>query len=376
MTKKIALLGATGSIGRSTLEVLRKHKDRFSLFAFSFHSNTKFARKIISEFNPRYVVVTSNVEFSTSIEVLRGVEGLKFVASQADIVLVATIGVIGVFPTLEALKHGKRVALANKETLVSFGPVVKKIQREFGGEIIPVDSEHSAIFQLLEKRRADVKNIFLTASGGPFRNKPADELKDVKPEDALKHPTWKMGRKITIDSATLINKGLEVIEAHYLFDLPPERIKVVVHPQSIIHGMVELWDGAFMAHLSLPDMKIPIQYALTYPERLESPAETYNPFTHNTLTFEKPDFEKFPGLKLAYEVLKAGGAYPAIYNAANEEAVYLFLDGKIKFTDIPIVINRIVDENPGFKADSLEELLEADKWARERVKEILKQSHN
>ncbi len=370
MTKKIALLGATGSIGRSTLEVLRKHRDRFSLFAFSFHSNKDLAHRIIEEFQPEYAVVTSDVEFSSNIPILRGIEGLREVASQADIVLVATAGVIGVFPTIEALKNKRRVALANKETLVSFGPVVKKTL-EYGGEIIPVDSEHSAIFQLLEERKNEVKNIYLTASGGPFRNTPKDKLKDVRPEDALKHPTWRMGRKITIDSATLINKGLEVIEAHFLFDLPPDRIKVVIHPQSIIHGMVELKDGAFTAHLSLPDMKIPIQYALTYPERLESPVPPYNPFEHGTLTFEKPDFEKFPGLKIAYEVLQAGGEYPALYNAANEEAVYLFLDGKIRFTDIPEIIKRVIDTNPGFGSNSLEELLKADRWARDQVKKLV-----
>ncbi len=371
MIKKVALLGATGSIGRSTLEVLRKHRDRFSLFAFSFHSNRELARKIIEEFHPELAVVTSDVEFSSEIPVLRGVQGLKEVASRADIVLVATAGVVGVFPTVEALKNGKRVALANKETLVSFGPVVKKTLKESDGEIIPVDSEHSAIFQLLEERRDEVENIYLTASGGPFRNMPKERLKYVSPEDALKHPTWNMGKKITIDSATLINKGLEVIEAHFLFDLPPERIKVVIHPQSIIHGMVELKDGAFTAHLSIPDMKIPIQYALTYPERMESPVQPFDPFKFSTLTFERPDLDKFPGLELAYQVLKAGGEYPALYNASNEEAAYLFLDGKITFTDIPELIKRVLEENPGFGSDSLEELIEADRWARERVKEIV-----
>ncbi len=365
--KRVALLGATGSIGTSTLEVLRLHRERFELFAISFHSNVEKALKIVDEFHPEYVVSTSNkkLEFENQ---LFGIEGLKTVAREADIVVVATGGIVGVFPTIEALKAGKRVALANKETLVSFGNIVKDVLRNSNGEIIPVDSEHSAIFQLLDGRRKEVKNIYITASGGPFRAKPVEELQKVRPEDALKHPTWSMGQKITIDSATMINKGLEIIEAYHLFDVSPERIKVVVHPQSIIHGMVELLDGAFMAHLSMPDMKIPIQYALTYPERLSSPAKTFNPFEISQLIFEKPDFEKFPGLKLAYEVLNEGREYPAIFNAANEEAVFMFLRGRIKFTEIPEIIRRVLENNPGFDPETLDGLLEADHWARQEAK--------
>ncbi len=365
--KKVALLGATGSIGTSTLEILRLHRERFELFAISFHSNVEKASKIVNEFHPEYVVSTSNkkLEFENQ---LYGIEGLKTVAREADIVVVATGGIVGVFPTIEALKAGRRVALANKETLVSFGNIVKNVLRKSDGEIIPVDSEHSAIFQLLDGRRKEVKNIYITASGGPFRTKPPEELEKVSPEDALKHPTWSMGQKITIDSATMINKGLEIIEAYHLFDVSPERIKVVVHPQSIIHGMVELIDGAFMAHLSVPDMKIPIQYALTYPERLPSPAKTFNPFEISQLSFEEPDFDKFPGLKLAYEVLNEGKEYPAIFNAANEEAVFMFLKGRIKFTEIPEIIRRVLDSNPGFDHTTLDGLLEADQWARKEAK--------
>ncbi len=370
MSKKIALLGATGSIGTSTLDVLRNLG--FELVAFSFHSNVNRAKEIVKEFHPRFAVCTSNKKSDIGVPILYGRDGLEFVASleDVDIVLVSTAGTIGVFPTLAALKSGKRVALANKETLVSFGPIVKKTLEKSQGEIIPVDSEHSAIFQLLDGRKDEVENIYLTASGGPFRQTPKDELKNVKPRDALKHPTWSMGRKITIDSATMINKGLEIIEAYYLFDMPPERIKVIVHPQSIIHGMVELRDGAWLAHLSFPDMRIPIQYALTYPERLPSPVRTFNPFEVSELTFEKPDMEKFPGLKLAYEVLKEGRELPTIFNAANEEAVYLFLDEKVGFTDIPEIIHRVIELNPGFDHNSLEGLLEADRWARGKVKEV------
>lgn len=365
--KRVALLGATGSIGTSTLEVLRVHKDRFELFAISFHSNVEKATRIVEEFQPQYVVSTSEKKIDYKNQ-LYGVEGLKTVAREPDIVVVATGGIVGVFPTIEALKAGKRVALANKETLVSFGNIVKDVLKKSSGEIIPVDSEHSAIFQLLDGRKNEVKNIYITASGGPFRTKPAEELEYVRPEDALKHPTWSMGEKITIDSATMINKGLEIIEAYHLFDLPPERIKVVVHPQSIIHGMVELVDGAFIAHLSVPDMKIPIQYALTYPERLPSPAKTFNPFEIRQLSFEEPDFDKFPGLKLAYEVLNEGKEYPAIFNAANEEAVFMFLKGKIKFTQIPEIIRRVLDSNTGFDYKTLDGLLKADKWARQEAK--------
>ena len=370
MSKKIALLGATGSIGTSTLDVLKNLG--FELVAFSFHSNINRAKEIVKEFHTQFAVCTSNEKSNIGIPVLYGRKGLEFVASldSVDIVLVSTAGTIGVFPTLAALKSGKRVALANKETLVSFGPIVKKTLRESNGEIIPVDSEHSAIFQLLDGRWDEVKNIYLTASGGPFRKTQKDDLKKVRPQDALKHPTWNMGRKITIDSATMINKGLEIIEAYYLFDMPPERIKVIVHPQSIIHGMVELRDGAWLAHLSFPDMRIPIQYALTYPERLPSPVRTFNPFEMSELTFEKPDMERFPGLKLAYEVLKESGELPTIFNAANEEAVYMFLDGKIGFTDIPEIIRRVIDMNPGFDSESLDDLLQADRWAREKAKEV------
>ena len=370
MSKRIALLGATGSIGSSTLDVI-KHLG-LELVAFSFHSNVERAQKIIEEFHPRFAVCTSDKPVSLKIETLHGVEGLEFVASLEDVdtVLVATAGTIGVFPTLAAIKKGKRVALANKETLVSFGPIVKKTLSKHKGEIIPVDSEHSAIFQLLDGRKEEVKSIYLTASGGPFRRTPAEELENVRPEDALKHPTWSMGKKITIDSATMINKGLEIIEAHYLFDMPPENIKVIVHPQSIIHGMVELKDGAWLAHMSFPDMRIPIQYALTYPERLPSPVRPFNPFEKPELTFEKPDMERFPGLRIAYEVLKEGRELPTIFNAANEEAVYMFLDGKLKFTQIPELIKRVLDSNPGFDHNSLDGLLKADKWARKKAKEL------
>ena len=265
--KNVALLGATGSIGRSALSLIRSHPDRLRLYAVSAHSNIDFLEEIIDEFNPKMVVVTGDKRPSRrkNVRLLVGIEGLEVVAREenVDILLVATSGTVGVFPTIEALKHGKRVALANKETLVAFGDVVKRTMKDFGGEIIPVDSEHSALFQLLNERRDEVEKIILTASGGPFRKLPKEELSRVKPEDALKHPTWKMGKKITIDSATLFNKALEVIEANRLFDFGPEKIEVVIHPESIVHGAVLLKDGAILAHLSQPDMRVPIQYALS-----------------------------------------------------------------------------------------------------------------
>lgn len=281
-----------------------------------------------------------------------------------DVVVIATSGVIGVFPTIIALKHGKRVALANKETLVSFGPVVKPLMRM--GELIPVDSEHSGLFQLMEGRRGEIDRIVLTASGGPFRNFTEDEMSRITPEQALRHPTWSMGKKITIDSATLMNKGLEVIEAHFLFDLPPKKIKVVIHPQSIIHAMVYLRDSSVLAHLGYPDMKIPIQYALTYPERWETPVPRLNLVEVAELTFEEPDTTRFPLLKIAYYALKEGNAQPCVMNAANEVAVHAFLERKIRFLDIPILVQKTLElaKKEGIEGNSLESLLKADNWAR------------
>jgi len=280
----IALLGASGSIGQNTLEVLRFHKDRFNLIAVSVHRNIKKLEEIIQEFKPRYAVITSEVNYSKKdIKILRGIDGLKEVAALPDVdtVVVATAGTVGVFPTINALRSGKRVALANKETLVSFGGIVKKIESESSGEIIPVDSEHSAIFQLFTRfEREEIQDIVLTASGGAFRNLSREDMKRVTMEDALKHPTWSMGKKITVDSATLMNKGLEVIEAYWLFSMDLEHIKVVIHPQSIVHGMLTLKDGAIVAHLSIPDMKIPIQYALKH-------KIIYNPSLHDLLEADK-----------------------------------------------------------------------------------------
>ncbi len=373
------LLGATGSIGTNTLDILRRYPQHFRLLAFSFHRNVDRALEIAQAFKPRYVVQTGPEPQpepwrSLDLTYLEGVSGLREVAAlpEADIVVVATAGTLGVHPTLAALDQGKRVALANKETLVSFGPVVKP--RMAQGELIPVDSEHSALFQLLEGRRQEVLSVVLTASGGPFRTWTPEQMARVTPADALRHPTWNMGAKITVDSATLMNKGLEVIEAHWLFDLPADRIQVVVHPQSIVHAVVHLVDGASLAHLGYPDMRIPIQYALTYPERWTTPVKTLDLAQVGQLTFEEPDLDRFPLLRLAYEALETGGPWPCVLNAANEEAVHAFLQEAIGFLDIARVVQEVL-ESPDLPQTSgtpdLQTLLETDAWARRRARQIL-----
>ena len=371
--KKIALFGATGSIGRNTLDVIRRFPDRFELFAVSCHSNTAALEAIIDEFRPKYAVITGEGSLKrTDINVLRGKEGLEEVAAhhEADIVLIATLGTVGIFPTLAGLRACKRIALANKETLVAFGSVVVKELENSRGELIPVDSEHSALFQLLLSWKDDAETLILTASGGPLRKLSREEMERVKLADVLRHPTWNMGRKITVDSATLMNKGLEVIEAHWLFRFPPDRIEVVIHPQSIIHGLLRLRDGALVAHMSTPDMKVPIQYALTYPERL--PSEVRSPDLPDlaALTFEPPDFDRFPLLKLAYEAINRRKGYPAVMNAANDVAVRAFLDGKIGFLDIEKTVFAVVNEFRGTDED-LDALIEADLWARKRAGEVV-----
>lgn len=367
--KNIALLGATGSIGKSALSVIRSHPETLSLYGVSAHTNMQFLEEIIEEFKPRVIVVTGEKKpsFRKDVKLYTGIEGLEDVARdpEVDIILVATTGTVGVFPTIEALKHGKRVALANKETLVAFGDVVKRAVKDYGGEIIPVDSEHSAIFQLLEERKKDIERIILTASGGPFRNLKKEELDKVTPQDALRHPTWKMGKKITVDSATLFNKALEIIEANRLFDFGPEKIEVVIHPESIIHGAVILKDGAFLAHLSPPDMRIPIQYALSYPERWGSPARFVPLHKFKKLTFEIPDTGRFPALLLGYRALREGGTMPAVLNAANEIAVGAFLKNRITFPAITEIVEKVMNAHTVGPAYPLKRVLEADYWARQ-----------
>lgn len=346
--KSLAIFGSSGSIGLSTLEVVRKYPDRFRVEILTVNSNTQILESQIKEFNPSLVVIRDPEkarEFRRlagyRCEVMSGDEGLIAASSggEYDIFVGAMVGFAGLPPTIEAIKRSKRIALANKETLVVAGEIVIDLSKKYDTEILPVDSEHSAIFQCLTGEEIkEVSKLILTASGGPFFNRSIDELSNVSIADALNHPTWKMGNKITIDSASLMNKGLEIIEAHWLFNLPKEKIDVVVHPQSIIHSMVEFVDGSIKAQLSVPDMKIPIQYALTYPERLPAEYVKTNFPSIGTMTFFLPNMEKFRCLRLAYDVMETGGTAPCILNAANEVAVNRFLNGEITFTQIPELI--------------------------------------
>lgn len=347
--KKIAILGSTGSIGTQTLEVARENGD-LQITALAAGNNIELLEKQIREFHPGLVAVWKEEKAKElkdrvkdlDVKVVCGMDGLLEVATEpsSEILVTAIVGMIGIRPTIAAMKAGKNIALANKETLVTAGHIIIPLAKECNVQILPVDSEHSAIFQCLNgEHRSQLKKILLTASGGPFRGKKKEELKHVQVEDALKHPNWSMGRKITIDSATLVNKGLEMMEARWLFGVEPKDIQIVVQPKSIIHSMVEFVDGAVIAQLGTPDMKLPIQYALYYPDRKYLPGDRLDFWSLNQITFEKPDMENFPGLKLAFDAAAAGGSMPTVYNAANERAVAKFLDRKIGFLDIPEIIS-------------------------------------
>lgn len=370
----IAILGSTGSIGRSSLEVIESMPERFRVTCLTAHRNTDILAEQVRRFKPRAVVVTDvaragelRAMVDGSTEVLSGDSALLDVVARedVDIVISALVGFAGLHPTLRAIDAGKDIALANKETLVVGGELVMARVREHKVRLLPVDSEHSAILQCLQgEDHHSVNRIILTASGGPFLNTPREEMADITPARALKHPTWTMGAKITIDSATLMNKGLEVIEAQWLFGLPAERIEVIVHPQSIIHSMVEFVDGSVKAQLGIPDMKLPIQYALTYPERPPSGFKRVDFAALGRLTFQDPDTERFPCLSLAFRAMREGGTAPAVLNAANEAAVALFLDGKIGFTAIPELIAQAMDALPPSGAVTLELIDRADRDAR------------
>ncbi|MEX0602598.1 MAG: 1-deoxy-D-xylulose-5-phosphate reductoisomerase [Bacteroidota bacterium] len=379
--KNIALLGATGSIGRNSLEVIRAFPDRFRVSYLTTNTNIDLLQRQIAEFMPRGVVVLDACQASVlrkildeSVEVLSGEEGLAEIVSRddVDIVISALVGFAGLRPTLEAIKHRKTIALANKETLVVAGEIITSLVREHGVSLIPIDSEHSAILQCVAgEDRSNIARLILTASGGPFLNTPSDRFSSITVEQALSHPNWKMGSKITIDSATLMNKGLEVIEAHWLFNLPAERIDVVIHPQSVIHSMVEFIDGSVKAQLGLPDMKIPIQYALTYPGRWPMNGSRVDFPRLKSMTFFEPDREKFPCLRLAYESLRIGGTSPAVLNAANEVAVSAFLERKISFNRIPELIERALDHDAVSNGSDLPAIIEADGAARRFVQSLL-----
>jgi len=381
--KKLAILGSTGSIGVSTLSIVEQFPDRFQVVALAAGKNLAKLKEQVNSFRPELVSLTNESDArdlraqlpTFKGEILWGREGLLAAATHpgTEMVMSALVGAIGLSPTLAAIRAGKTIALANKEALVISGELMNREAQKHRVKILPVDSEHNAIFQVLHgHRREQVKRVMLTASGGPFLHRPAEELPGVSIEEALRHPTWKMGSKITIDSATLMNKGLEVIEARWLFNLLPEQVSVIVHPQSIVHSMVEYIDGSILAQLGIADMIIPISYILAYPDRL--PLEhlpSLDLATVQQLTFFQPDFAKFPCLQLAYDALTSGGTSPAVLNAVNEVAVESFLAGQLRFTDIAILNAKILDAHSSQTVTDLDELIEADRWARDRARMAL-----
>lgn len=373
--KAITILGSTGSIGTQTLDVVRWHPDMFSVYAIVANNSADKLIEQAREFQPE-VVVINNTEHYTKIKealndlpikVFAGEDAVNQVAAMqcVDIVVTAMVGYAGLASTMAAIKAGRRIALANKETLVVAGELITHMVHEYHAEIVPVDSEHGAIFQcLVGEREKEVDKLIITASGGPFRQMNIDQLQHVKASDALKHPTWQMGAKITIDSASLMNKGFEVMEARWLFGMTDEHIDVVVHPQSIVHSMVQFVDGSIKAQLGMPDMRLPIQYALAYPDRIESQIERMDFAKISTLTFEKPDMERFPNLRLAFEALHKGGNAPCVLNAANEVVVAAFLKDKISFTGMSKIIEKVLNQASFIKRPTYEQLVETDKTAR------------
>ena len=372
--KNVAILGSTGSIGRQALDVVRAHPDLFALYGISAHSSeTSFVAQVVEE-RPRVAVFSRSLSIDVSGTELRwGDQALYDLAAdpQVDVVVLAISGIAALKPLLFALRAGKRVAIANKESLVCGGDLVKEVRKQGGGELLPVDSEQSALFQCLQNgRRDEVEKLILTASGGPFFRRPRAELGGITPEQAVKHPTWSMGRKISLDSATLMNKGLEVMEASRLFDFPGERIEVLIHPQSVVHSMVEYRDGTVMANLSTADMRLPIQYAMTWPERVPSPAAPLKLWEHPDLAFYRPDMARFPALKMAYSCLQAGGGCPVVYNGANERAAELFFAGRLGFLDIEDSVAYALDRFTNRPMQDLDDILAADGEARRLVDEF------
>jgi 1-deoxy-D-xylulose-5-phosphate reductoisomerase len=384
--KRIVVLGSTGSIGTSALEVIRAFPQEFQLVGLSCHKNIGLLRKQIALFKPEVCCITELRSYrhflsqttKTGVRVLFGEEGLSLLAAweNVDIVLNGLVGAVGLKPTLAAIERGRRIALANKETLVMAGDLINRSARAQKAEVLPVDSEHSAIWQCLKAgKEKEIKKLIITASGGPFHDQPGLDLEKVSQKEALAHPTWYMGKKISVDSATLMNKGLEVIEAHWLFGVPPKKIKVIIHPQSIVHSLVEFVDGSVMAQMSPPDMKLPIAYALFYPERRSLSDHSFNLTEIGELSFSEPDFRRFPCLNLAYEALNCGGTAPAVLNAANEVAVFGFLEEKIKFTRIPEVIEEALSKHQVKSSPQVEEIFEADAWARKKAKALLREGN-
>ncbi len=377
--KHLSILGSTGSIGTQTLDIVRQFPNEFKVAGLSTNKNTELLLKQIKEFRPKAVAIMDKskaddlLKFS-SCQIYSGIEGLNRIAAlnEADTVVNALVGSIGIEPTYNAIRNRKNIALANKETLVAAGSVIMEEAKRNSINLMPIDSEHSAIFQCLNGENAnDVSKITITCSGGPFKDYTRQQLESVSVQDALNHPTWNMGNKITIDSATLMNKGFEVIEAHWLYGIGYEKINVVIHPQSIVHSLVEFADKSVIAQLGLPDMKIPIQYAMSFPKRFTNNATHLDLARIKTLEFREPDFEMFPCLKYAYGAGNAGGTLPAVMNAANEAAVYAFLSNKIRFLDIPILIRRIMDGHKPIQNPALKEILEIDRKIKEETGNII-----
>ena len=378
--KKIGILGSTGSIGTQTLDIVRKYPGRLQVTALAAGSNVKLLEEQIREFKPRFAVMWSEESAADlrsrtadlDIAIVCGMDGLLELAGlpEMDILVTAIVGMIGIQPTIEAIKAHKDIALANKETLVTAGHIIMPLAEENGISILPVDSEHSAIFQSMQGgKRSQINRILLTASGGPFRGKKREELEQMKAEDALKHPNWSMGKKVTIDSASLCNKGLEVMEAKWLFDVKLEQIEVVVHPQSILHSAVQYADGGIMGQMGTPDMKLPIQYALFYPDRRPMDINRVDLCKLGSLTFEKPDTDTFQGLALAYRAARRGGSLPTVFNAANERAVALFLEKRIRFLQIPELIGMAMDAHRVVENPTLQEILAAESETYEYIRQ-------
>lgn len=379
--KHISILGSTGSIGTQTLDVVRQFPNEFKIVGLTANKNSDLLLKQIKEFKPKAVAIMDKhkvddlLNFSPC-QIYSGIEGLNKIAAldEADTAVNALVGSVGIEPTYHAIKNKKNIALANKETLVAAGSVIMEEVKKNNVALMPIDSEHSAIFQCLNGENIkEVNKITITCSGGPFRNYTKEQMEKILVEDALRHPTWNMGNKITIDSATLMNKGFEVIEAHWLYGIDYEKIKIVVHPQSIVHSLVEFDDKSVIAQLGLPDMKIPIQYSLTYPKRFQNLSNSLDLTEIKNLEFKEPDFETFSCLKYAYEAGTTGGTLPAAMNAANEAAVYAFLDNKIKFLDIPRLIRKMMDKNNAVKNATLREILEVDKKVKEETKNMVEE---
>jgi len=382
MKKRLSILGSTGSIGVSALDIVENNLDRIELFGISAFSNVELLNKQVEKYRPKFVTVGDKTAYdkfkksfsSNSTTLLEYEAGLKYLVAdpEVDIVLNAIVGAAGLEASIETVTAGKRLALANKESMVIGGELINSLAKKYKAEIIPVDSEHSAIWQALTSgQKKEVRKILLTGSGGPFRELPLEKFESITKEQALNHPTWKMGPKITIDSATMMNKGLEIIEAVRLFDIPADKIEVVIHPESIIHSMVEYVDSSIIAQMSNPDMRLPISYALFYPERVFSDSAKIDLAKAGKLSFFSPDFEKFPLLGLALKVAETGGSAAAVMNAANEIAVSALLNDTIKFAKIPDIVINSVEKYNNIETPSLEEILEADRWGREKAKELV-----